>query len=314
MTRLPRPTKHRWLVAAAALTLAVALAGCGDDEPTAQDPGGDETSSAAGTPSTDPTEPTGEPTAGASETSAPEMVTVPVYFTGETPHGPRLFREFRQVEADNPFEEAVALMIAGDALDPDYGTLWPSSGGFESVTFSEGAGAIVVQARDDGWNTPVDGMSKQDAELAVQQLVYTVQGIQQARVPVLVQLGADPVPLFGIDTEGGLKAAKQLDVLAFMNVTTPAEGATVSGTFTAEGVGSSFEATVGWQVRDGAGTAVLEGFTTAEGWIDKLYPWTAEVDVSGLAPGTYTFVAMTDDPSDGEGFGPTEDTKTIVVS
>ena len=47
--------------------------------------------------------------------------------------------------------------------------------------------------------------------------------------------------------------------------------------------------------------------------MDKLYPWTAEVDVSGLAPGTYTFVAMTDDPSGGEGAGPTEDTKTIVV-
>ena len=47
--------------------------------------------------------------------------------------------------------------------------------------------------------------------------------------------------------------------------------------------------------------------------MDKLYPWTAEVDVSGSQPGTYTFVALTDDPSDGEGAGPTEDTKTIVV-
>ena len=44
-----------------------------------------------------------------------------------------------------------------------------------------------------------------------------------------------------------------------------------------------------------------KGFATAEGWMDKLYPWQAEVDVSGLAPGTYTFVAMTDDPSGGEG-------------
>ena len=68
-----------------------------------------------------------------------------------------------------------------------------------------------------------------------------------------------------------------------------------------------------WEVRDSGGGAVLEGFTTAEGWMDKLYPWTAEVDVSGLAPGTYTFVALTDDPSDGEGRGPTEDTKTITV-
>jgi hypothetical protein len=35
--------------------------------------------------------------------------------------------------------------------------------------------------------------------------------------------------------------------------------------------------------------------------------------VSGLAPGTYSFVAMTDDPSGGEGGGPTEDSKTFTV-
>jgi hypothetical protein len=239
------------------------------------------------------------------------MVTVPVYFVGDTPQGPALYREFRKVEADNPMEEAMALATSGDALDPDYRTLYPG-GTFESVSFSEGAGAIVAQVKDDAWNAPGD-LSKKEAKLAVQQLVYTVQGIQGERLPVLVQLDSNPVPLFGIDTEGGLQAAKPLDVLALMNVTTPEEGAGVSGSFTAEGVGSSFEATVPWEVRDEAGTAVVEGFTTAEGWMDKLYPWTAEVDVSGLAPGTYTFVAMTDDPSDGEGAGPTEDTKTIVV-
>jgi hypothetical protein len=307
MTRLSR---HRVHAAVAALVLAAGLAACGDDEPTAQDPGGDETTSVAGDPSDSPTS---EPTDEGSETAEPPAgtVTVPVYFVGETPQGPALYREFRKVEADNPMEEAMALATSGDALDPDYGTLYPG-GTFESVSFSEGAGAIVAQVKDEGWNAPGD-LSKDEARLAVQQLVYTVQGIQGERLPVLVQLGNDPVPLFGVDTGGGLTAAKPLDVLAFMNVTTPEEGATVSGAFTAEGVGSSFEATVLWEVRDGSGTAVLEGFTTAEGWMDKLYPWTAEVDVSGLAPGTYTFVAMTDDPSGGEGFGPTEDTKTIVV-
>ena len=59
---------------------------------------------------------------------------------------------------------------------------------------------------------------------------------------------------------------------------------------------------------------VKEGFATAEGWMDKLYPWETEVDVSDLEPGEYTFVAMTDDPSGGtEGGGPTEDSKTIIV-
>ena len=147
----------------------------------------------------------------------------------------------------------------------------------------------------------------------MQQLVYTVQGIQGERLPVLVQNGADPVSLFGIDTEGGLKAAKPLDVLAFMNVTTPEEGARSAAASPPRASAARSRRPCPGRSATSAVTAVVEGFTTAEGWIDKLYPWTAEVDVSGLAPGTYTFVAMTDDPSDGEGAGPTEDTKTIIV-
>ena len=60
---------------------------------------------------------------------------------------------------------------------------------------------------------------------------------------------------------------------------------------------------------------MLNGFGTAAGCgVDKLYPWEVEVDVSTLAPGTYTFVAMNDDPSGGaEGHGPDVDTRTIVV-
>ncbi|MGH3361773.1 MAG: Gmad2 immunoglobulin-like domain-containing protein, partial [Nocardioides sp.] len=70
---------------------------------------------------------------------------------------------------------------------------------------------------------------------------------------------------------------------------------------------------VPWEIRDGD-SVVASGFVTAEGWMDKLYPWETEVDVSGLSPGTYQFVAMTDDPSGGaEGGGPTEDSKTITV-
>ena len=152
-------------------------------------------------------------------------------------------------------------------------------------------------------------MSKADAKLAVQQLVYTLQGVQGEDVPVII------VPtgqLFGVDTVV-LNAAEELSTRGLVNVACPSEGATVSGSFTASGEASSFEATVPWEVRNEAGEAVRQGFSTAEGFIDRLYPWQAEVDVSSLEPGTYTFVALTDDPSGGEGAGPTEDTKTIVV-
>ncbi len=300
--------RHTFPLAVTAVLAALVLSGCGDDdEPTnADDPASTpatETSD-AGTP-TDATT-TEEPTATETTDAEPATVTVPVFFVADTPHGPRLFAEQREVEADNPLEEAAALMTAGDAVDPDYRTLYPG-GSFESIEFD--GEKFVVTVADDGWNARAPGMSKLDAKLAVQQLVYTLQGVEGAEVPVvLVPSGL----LFGVNAST-IGAAEELDVRGFANVLSPAEGTTVSGSFTASGEASSFEATVPWQIRDEAGETVHEGFATAEGWIDGLYPWESEVDVSGLTPGTYTFAAMTDDPSGGEGPGPTEDTKTIVV-
>ncbi|UMG92911.1 Gmad2 immunoglobulin-like domain-containing protein [Nocardioides sp. TF02-7] len=232
---------------------------------------------------------------------------------GRPPQGPRLFAEVRAVEADDPLEEATALLTAGDAEDPDYTTLFPGDpdGMIASVEVVDET--FVVEVDDDGWSTPPSGMNRREARLAVQQLVHTLQAAEGRPYPLVVQSGGSAVPLFGVATDGGVTAAKELNVRGLVNVLSPVEGTEVSGTFTAEGEASSFEATVPWQVRDERGRVVAEGFSTAEGWVDGLYPWTAEVDVSRLAPGEYTFVAMTDDPSGGEGFGPTEDTKTVVV-
>ncbi|MCW2797138.1 Gmad2 immunoglobulin-like domain-containing protein [Nocardioides sp.] len=311
---MTRPPRNRAAVLAATTALTAALlAGCGNGNDEAQDP--DPVGSSTSATPTDVPPDTSTPSESASTTDQPaDTVTVPVYFVGETPQGPKLYREFRKVQADNPLEEAAALVTAGDALDPDYRTLFTSNA-ITSIDFSDGAGAIAVQLADDSWGPRPAGMTKRDAKLALQQLVYTLQGVQQSRVPVLFQVDADPVTVFGIDTAGGIKAAAPLDVLALVNVTAPEEGATVSGTFKASGVASSFEATVPWEIRQGdsLGQVVKKGFSTAEGWMDKLYPWETEVDVSDLAPGTYSFVAMTDDPSGGEGGGPTEDSKTITV-
>lgn len=301
--------RKRFTSALAAGALALALAGCGDDDPSpvADDTGKDEPK-ASQTPSGDASEPT-EPV----ESSGPpaDTTTVPVYFVGDTPQGPRLFREFRRVEVDNPLDEAAALLTAGDTADPDYRTLFPG-GQLKSVSYVENAGVFVVELVDGEWEKRGQGMSAAAARLAVQQLVYTVQGVQQKRAPVVVRLDGSPTTLFGIDTSDGVSAAPQLDVLGLVNISTPEQAQEVSGTFVADGVASSFEATVPWQIRQGD-QVVKEGFATANGWVDKLYPWKTEVDVSDLEPGEYTFVAMTDDPSGGEGGGPTEDTKTIIV-
>ncbi|MDN4162872.1 Gmad2 immunoglobulin-like domain-containing protein [Nocardioides abyssi] len=293
-----------------ASTLALTLAACGEDDTSADDPapaGSTSSPTASSTPSDEPS--ASDPTATSEPSQGGGETTVPVYFAGDTPQGVRLYREFRRVGGDH-FSAAAALTAYGDAVDPDYRSLWPENpGGIVGVEPQDDA--IVVTVDGAAWSERGD-LTAAEARIAAQQLVYTLQGVAQERLPVrVVDVDGAPVPLFG--TEGDLTQAAPLEVLALVSISGPEQGETVADTFTAAGVASSFEATVPWEVRDEGGKVVLDGFATAEGWMDKLYPWASEVDVSGLEPGTYSFVAMTDDPSGGEGFGPTEDSKTITV-
>jgi hypothetical protein len=292
----------------AALLAVGAVAGCGDDDPDAADPA--PTSSSTATPSSPTTSPSSPTTsAGSSETpTAGGTSTVPVYFVGDTPQGPRLYREFRTVESPDRAMAALDLMTSGDALDPDYGTLYPD-GSFADVEIDDDS--IEVTLADRTWTTRAAGMTRAEARLAVQQLVYTLQGVAQARLPVEVELDGSDASLFGVRADDGYTNAPELAVRALVNVTTPEQGATVHEAFTATGVSSSFEATIGWELRDGQ-RVVKRGSATAPGWMGKLYPWRTKVRLTGVAPGEYTFVALTDDPTN-EGPGPTEDSKSITV-
>ena len=307
------PLSHRTrslTLATASLALGLGLlTGCGSDDtdPVAADP--QPTAPAEPEPTSEAPTADPEPSATATPDDGAGTVAAPIYFVGDSPTGPRLYREFRQVEADNPLEEAAALLVAGDALDPDYYSLLPA---LDIVSIEAGETEILVTLGSDS-PTADKATSNDDATIAVQSLVYTLQGVAQTRVPVKVQQGDQPVALLGLPTDTGVKAAAQLKVLSLVNVTEPASDAAVGATLVASGVASSFEATVLWEIRDEAGAVALDGFATASGFMDKLYPWTTEIDTSSLTPGDYTFAALTDDPSAGEGPGAYVDTKTITV-
>ena len=301
----PHASRRGWyaaggtLLAVAAAVTAIALA-ANQDSPRAEDPG------PVASQSPDSTTPT------------PQMSVSPAYYLGETPMGTRLYREFRRVEGDAegaaPLPTAIQLLeLPPD--DPDYRTPWPV-GAFETArVIGDGVDPLieVLIADETLRNRPAD-MSDVEAAIAVEQVIYTVQAVVGERLPVQFRLGENPIDqVLGVQTNEPLVAAPQLDVLALVNISNPSEGLEVQDSFVADGRASSYEGTVPWQLRDERGAVVRQGFAQA-GMDDHLVPWETEpIDVSDLEPGSYVFVAQISDPSDGEGPGPFEDTRTIVV-
>jgi hypothetical protein len=314
MTFPTAPTRcvRRWAGATAVVAATMILTSCTGD---GTRPASDEARGPA-TGTTKPSasqEPTGEPAA--SETpdasgvdTSDDGTAVPVYFAGDGPQGTVLFREFHRDTGD-PLLEAARLVAGGSPDDPDYRTLWPQVE-ITSVTATDGV--LLVEVPGDAFTERPDGMSGRDARLAVQQLVRTLQGVQQERVPVQVDRGG--APLFGIATDAPYEAASDLETLSLVSITSPAEGDTVTGdTLTVTGVANSFEASGPCRLLVGGQEVALEAYQ-AEGWMeDRLFPFEVDLPLDGVS-GEAVVQCETDDPSGGaEGNGPAVDTKTITV-
>ena len=308
----PQHGSRTWLVGLAAAATAAAIAGV-VVVTTQRGPGSDSGPVASPTAST-----SAGPSASATATTVPSTErALGIYYVGDTPQGPRLYREFHRLRVADGAAGAVGPAIAqalDRADDSDYRDLWPD-GTQASVRGATGSEVTLSlsNATLDLRDRPA-GTSAADAEAAVQQLVYTTQAALQQRLPVRFLVDGQPTDsLLGVDVSGPVTNGPALETLALVSISEPQEGVEVTGSFRASGVASSFEATVPWEIRKGD-QVVKRGFSTASGWMDKLYPWqTDPISVTDLPEGTYTFVASTDDPSGGEGAGPTSDTRTIVV-
>jgi hypothetical protein len=292
---------------ASVAVLALALAGCSDAEPVAADPADDPPASETEEPTPEPSE---DPEPSETE-SADGGTTTAAYFIADTDRaGPRLYREFQRA-AGGPLEAAVEVLTAGP-LDADYRTAW-QGGQLASAAYDGDVISVVVDA---SVRTRPGGMSKPEAAAAVEQVVYTMQAAVQERAPVQFRTSDNPIDMvFGVPTSEPIVNGPMLDVLSHVNLTSPEQGAVVDGeTLSVTGVGNSFEANVGWEIRQGD-EAVQDGFATMAGWMEpKLFPFEVEVDVSGLAPGDYTFWVTTDDPTGGtEGIGAMTDDKDFTI-
>ena len=290
------------------------LGACSDQAPDADDGPTRGADPGTQTPSEDVTSETPSETPGETPTedeSGGADRTVAVYYVGDTERaGPRLYREFQRGSG-----EALAAGIdalTGAPLDGDYRTMWQGS----QITDASYDGDVISVVVDPAVRTRPGSMSKAEARAAVEQVIYTLQAAVQERAPVQFRTADNPIDqVFGVPTSEPLANGPMLDVLSHLNLTSPEQGTVVDdGTLEITGVGNSFEANVGWEIRRGD-EVVMDGFATMTGWMEpKLFPFETTADVSDLPPGDYTLWATTDDPTGGtEGIGAMTDDKEFVV-
>jgi hypothetical protein len=307
-------TQRNWLlgtgaavVATAATITAVVMLGGGTSNTSS--PGVAAGPSGTASTTTQASSPTTQPSASTSPSSSADAgpgPLQPVYYAGDTGQGPRLFREFHHEAAADPLTSAVQNAVSGVADDPDYSTLWPTA--VQSDTKFDGD-LITINLRGNVHDRPA-GMTAQDARIALQQLIYTAQGVVQKRAPVQFLLdGKHTDTVLGEPTAEPVSQAPADSTLALVWIIDPAEGATVPSGFTVNGLANAFEANVQWELKQGD-TVVRHSFTTAKECCTMApYSFTLKAP-----PGHYTLVVHDGDPSGGAGPAPWQDTKDITIA
>ena len=170
------------------------------------------------------------------------MTALPVYYVGRTGQGPRLSREFHQspaVGGDAAVAEAVHQAVAVQPQDPDYATPWPSGAVVQHVEMS--GDTIVVDLKGAGLlHDAPSGMSDEEAQMAVEQLVYTAQAGYQNRAPVRFLLDGEITDtLLGVPTSEPVAQGDETSTLAQVWIIDPAEGASVPSGFESRASGRS---------------------------------------------------------------------------
>lgn len=276
-----------------------------------------------GTPTSDPGPAEPAPTRPtATESPVPQTTTVAVYYVGDTPAGPRLYREFRRF-SDDPLDAAVSAAVGRSLdgvglspLDPDYRSPWPASTQARAeLDTSQDLITVSLGGDVEGSLADRGTLTEAEAGLAVEQLIRTAQGVVGERLPVRFLLyGEITDRVLGVPTSEPLAAGSDLAVLSHVSLSDPSEGLMVDNDepFTVKGVGNSFEGNVVTRIQRWEGTSIVDQIPAIAGWEkDKLYPFEVTFDLTDAAPGDYVVISQTDDPS-GQGQFDT-DTRRITI-
>ncbi len=257
-------------------------------------------STAPPTPKPSPTQaPSDQPSTTAKVRATPEPEVkgkaVPLYWVGKTSGrttgpGMRLYRTYTKVSGA-PIRDAVQQLSLNRPDDPDYYTLWGGST-VSSVRLADGVVLIDFKA------LPKERLDPDVAGMAVQQLVYTVQGVlgdTSQRIQVTEQGRTSPA-LFGqVDTSKPFSRAQAANVQALVWITSPANGAVTSSPVKVGGTAAAFEAQVDWKATNLKTKQVIKNYTmAAEGQKFSEFAFSAKLD-----PGEWQIEAYLTSPEDG---------------
>ncbi|MDQ4086241.1 MAG: Gmad2 immunoglobulin-like domain-containing protein [Actinomycetota bacterium] len=234
---------------------------------------------------------------GSSDLAGPDRAPVPagpavapapveIYYLDRTPErrgepgsasvdDPGLYREVHSVAVDGGrVEAAVRELASSEPVDPDYWNPWA------------GAGVNSVEVTRDKVFVDVDAVPRRSAwEPIVQQIAHTVQSAAGRRIDVAVTEQGRLL----IDTI----AAAPVGTYANIWVTSPEQGAVVSGPVDFSGMAATFEGNVAYEILRGD-RVVASGATITSGGMGVWSEWTF---TERLAPGDYTLVAFDEDPA-----------------
>ena len=310
------------VVATAATVTAVAVVGNGGGTSSVPEPGPAASSvTTEDTPTEQDSPTTEESSAPPSQEPVPIESAVPVYYVGDTGQGPRLYREFHPGIGGAQLDQALVDAVGRTPDDPDYRTVWPAgtevSGSFDGIGDDGLIGIAVTSPTGASLRDRPSGMSPDEAEMAVQQLVYTAQAAVQSSAPVEFRLDGDRTDqLLGVPTAEPLARGAQESTLAQVWILGPVEGAEVQTGFEVTGIGAFFEANVVWELHDGSAGGKVVASSAGSGPVTAeecctMAPFSFTVEAP---PGRYTLVVRDEDVSGGEGPPPFEDSKQLTVT
>lgn len=251
------------------------------------------------------TEPTGAPAARMHvgvynpNAAAADQMTL-YYLTATNPLDPvattaRLYPERHTVAQGtrSPSLAAIHEFLTSTPIDPDYTSGWPQGPNVVDVAAISRTGSLTTIALTGpaGLADRPSAFTYRGSELPVQAMLATA-GIHGPTE--FTYNGKRLDKIFGTQTP--VTPAPMSETRAWVSITSPVEGQTVSSPVTVTGSANVFEANVNWQLLDDSGQVVDSGYTMAGSMEWKDF----SIRLGTLAPGTYTIRAYEASPKNGK--------------